>query len=138
MTSLSCSDGSIVIEAVVGVASPVSTASIAQPLENALDGTNGYRLVPGSSVEVFAISGDVSLFCDFEAVDDVACAYTNQVATFNWTRHMGITPTNDTGPYAAHSGNYFLYLEASAPRVAGDIAKYASFNFLFILNIRVR
>ena len=37
-----------------------------------------------------------------------------------WTRHQGATPTQTTGPTAAHGGIYYMYTETSSPRGAGD------------------
>lgn len=49
---------------------------------------------------------------------------------FDWTRMSGSTPTSKTGPNKAHNGSYYIYTEASSPRVPGDDAFLeATFNF---------
>ncbi|MEE4260103.1 MAG: PKD domain-containing protein, partial [Bacteroidales bacterium] len=49
---------------------------------------------------------------------------------FEWTRINRGTPSNLTGPNGAHEGTYYLYTEASSPRVNGDEAHLeATFNF---------
>ena len=47
---------------------------------------------------------------------------TELTGNFSWTRHSGTTVTLDTGPSAAFEGLYYVYLEASFPRVPGDKA----------------
>ena len=41
---------------------------------------------------------------------------------FGWTRNMGSTPSQDTGPEQAASGQYYIYTETSSPRRNGDAA----------------
>ena len=41
---------------------------------------------------------------------------------FDWTRWEGSTPSELTGPEAANSGQYYIYIEASNPRKNGDVA----------------
>lgn len=49
---------------------------------------------------------------------------------FDWTRNSGGTPSSSTGPLSAHDGNWYMYTEASSPRVDGDEAHLeANFNF---------
>ncbi len=49
---------------------------------------------------------------------------------FDWTRNTGDTPSSGTGPNSAHDGSYYMYTEASYPRILGDIGNlYASFDF---------
>ena len=55
---------------------------------------------------------------------------------FNWTRSNEPTPSSDTGPDIAHSGSWFIFIEASQPRVNGDAAAWVnSQNFTKIKNI---
>ncbi len=49
---------------------------------------------------------------------------------FDWTRDSGGTPSSSTGPTTAHDGSYYMYTEASSPRVNGDEAHLeATFDF---------
>jgi len=58
--------------------------------------------------------------CDFETTCSLV---TNVVAdTFNWSRTSGGTPSIGTGPGAAAQGNYYMFIEASRPRIPGDYA----------------
>jgi len=62
---------------------------------------------------------DVPFVCTFETD---YCGMTRLTGNFSWTRHSGTTVTLDTGPSAAFEGLYYVYLEASFPRVPGDMA----------------
>lgn len=42
---------------------------------------------------------------------------------FEWTLWTGKTPSAETGPTKAFNGPYYIYAEASAPRVTGDMAE---------------
>ncbi len=54
---------------------------------------------------------------------------------FDWTRWTGLTPTAKTGPKKAYNGTYYIYTEASSPRVPGDEACIeATFSFTGIAN----
>ncbi|XP_078349649.1 uncharacterized protein LOC144634540 isoform X2 [Oculina patagonica] len=63
--------------------------------------------------------------CDF----DVGLCSDWQQSTsdvFNWTRNRGLTPPYSTGPSSDHTTGlygYYMYIETSYPRVAGDNAK---------------
>jgi len=41
---------------------------------------------------------------------------------FDWTRKRGPTGSSGTGPTAAVKGDYYMYVEASSPRIKGDTA----------------
>ena len=62
---------------------------------------------------------DLPFTCTFEADD---CSMTALSGNFTWSRHSGTTVTLDTGPSAAFEGLYYAYIEASFPRVPGDVA----------------
>ncbi len=49
---------------------------------------------------------------------------------FDWSRNSGGTPSSSTGPTGAHNGSYYMYTEASSPRLNGDEAYLeATFDF---------
>jgi len=49
---------------------------------------------------------------------------------FDWTQNSGGTPSSSTGPLSAHDVTYYMYTEASSPRVDGEEAHIeATFNF---------
>ena len=60
--------------------------------------------------------------CGFEAYDDCGIEHVME-DTFSWTRFNDSTPSFQTGPHQAFTGQWYLYLESSAPRVAGDVAR---------------
>ncbi|XP_077978860.1 MAM and LDL-receptor class A domain-containing protein 1-like [Glandiceps talaboti] len=67
-----------------------------------------------------------TLDCDFE--DDHICGYDQDTSDdFDWTRGSGSTLSNNTGPSYDHTygtdQGYYMYMEASSPRVAGDVAR---------------
>merc|ERR1712154_333376 len=53
--------------------------------------------------------------CGFESATTPYCkTWTNAKGDqFDWTRRSGSTPSCGTGPSKAHSGNHYLYIEAS-------------------------
>ena len=57
--------------------------------------------------------------CDFDAKS--LCGITQSTADdFDWTLQAGPTPSGGTGPAnGAHSGEYYIYTEASGPRTKG-------------------
>ena len=73
---------------------------------------------------ILLLVADDPFYCSFERRPDPDCEYTDVTsAVFNWTRLNGTTPSFDTGPYQAYDGDYYLYIEASEPRIAGDTAR---------------
>ena len=58
--------------------------------------------------------------CDFETNECGMVQPTDD--RFDWLRQSVSTPTVATGPDQAQQGNYFIYAEASDPRVPGDTA----------------
>ncbi|XP_015762664.1 PREDICTED: uncharacterized protein LOC107341715 isoform X3 [Acropora digitifera] len=77
---------------------------------------NGFELL--FSYRVFSVS------CNF---DFGLCPGWSQSTAdvFNWTLGTGKTPSTDTGPSSEHTSEsgYYMYIEASTPRLEGDNAK---------------
>ncbi|XP_062620639.1 MAM domain-containing glycosylphosphatidylinositol anchor protein 1-like [Saccostrea cucullata] len=68
--------------------------------------------------------------CDFETSLESSCFLTETNRDiFNWTRHSGITLSYSTGPEAAKSGTYYMYIEATNQNF-GDHAQLVS-NIVF-------
>jgi len=63
---------------------------------------------------------------DFEATTLNSCWGNGPVGvdgvTFEWSRGSGETASYDTGPSAAQTGSNYIFMEASYPRVQGDVA----------------
>ncbi|MFK7797004.1 MAG: trypsin-like peptidase domain-containing protein [Aureispira sp.] len=58
----------------------------------------------------------VSNFPYTESFENTIGAWTQASGDdFNWTTRSGGTPSNNTGPSAANSGNYYVYMESSTP-----------------------
>jgi len=65
--------------------------------------------------------------CNFELIDgsSTLCDTQTDLATnFDWLLWSKKTPSNETGPSNAFNGAYYIYMEASSPRVQGEIAEY--------------
>ena len=79
-------------------------------------------------VSAYVFLGDADDFvhvlfgCGFEAYDSCGIQHVTE-DTFSWTRSNDSTPSFQTGPHQAFAGQWYLYLESSAPRVAGDVAR---------------
>ena len=76
----------------------------------------------------FVLNLILSGFCDFEKD---TCSWQNiQTDDFDWLRHSGKSASASTGPSTDHTkGNtqgYYMYIETSAPRVAGNKARFIS------------
>jgi hypothetical protein len=64
--------------------------------------------------------------CNFETIDGASTMCTmdfDRDMDFEWTLWTGKTPSAETGPTKAFNGPYYIYAEASAPRVTGDMAE---------------
>ncbi|XP_066266318.1 deleted in malignant brain tumors 1 protein-like [Branchiostoma lanceolatum] len=64
--------------------------------------------------------------CNFDFDD---CGFTNDAtADFQWTRNRGSTSSSSTGPSGDHTTGhgYYMYIETSSPRQAGDVARLLS------------
>ena len=64
--------------------------------------------------------------CDFENGDKCG-AIDDEAGDFSWLMNSGVTPSKSTGPLGDHttgrSNGQYLFIEASQPRVRGDLAK---------------
>nr|XP_022298145.1 MAM and LDL-receptor class A domain-containing protein 1-like [Crassostrea virginica] len=60
--------------------------------------------------------------------DDTGLNFLQNIPTdnFDWTLNTGTTPSDSTGPTSAHSGQYYMYIEASSPRTSGNKAILSS------------
>jgi subtilisin family serine protease len=62
---------------------------------------------------------------DWESVS-IDCWTQPTTDSFDWLQYAGATPSLNTGPTADHSGTYYMYIEASYPRVPGEAARLKS------------
>lgn len=78
----------------------------------------------GTNCDEF-VGRDMYLFSNF---DNEELNFLQNVDSddFDWTLHSGSTPSSATGPQSAKSGQYYMYIEASAPRAEGDKAILSS------------
>ena len=64
--------------------------------------------------------------CNFENGDKCG-AIDDEAGDFSWLLNSGVTPSKSTGPLGDHttgrSNGQYLFIEASQPRVRGDLAK---------------
>ena len=62
--------------------------------------------------------------CDFESGEDACGFLQKKQDDFDWTWQTGMTDSVDTGPSGGEGGSdYYMYIEASKPRVPGDVAR---------------
>eukprot|EP00105_Crassostrea_gigas_P015139 XP_011432046.1 PREDICTED: MAM and LDL-receptor class A domain-containing protein 1 [Crassostrea gigas] len=68
----------------------------------------------------------VDASCDFE--QDLCGWQNDNFDDFDWSRMKGSTATPNTGPRADHTSStgFYLYIETSAPRLSGDVARIYS------------
>jgi len=59
---------------------------------------------------------------------------------FDWTVYQPPTPSDPTGPDFAYDANYYIYIEASDPRLPNDTARYIVGRLLFFKsgNVNIR
>ncbi|CAG2219803.1 unnamed protein product [Mytilus edulis] len=75
----------------------------------------------GDNCDVQDVSGN-SYSCGFET-DGATCIFKDTTNDeFDWTRRTKSTPSSSTGPTGAATGDYYMYIETSSPRVIGDTA----------------
>ncbi|XP_071131727.1 MAM and LDL-receptor class A domain-containing protein 1-like isoform X9 [Mytilus edulis] len=75
----------------------------------------------GDNCDVQDVSGN-SYSCGFET-DGATCIFKDTTNDeFDWTRRTKSTPSSSTGPSGAATGDYYMYIETSSPRVNGDTA----------------
>ncbi|XP_072182118.1 MAM and LDL-receptor class A domain-containing protein 1-like [Diadema setosum] len=74
------------------------------------------------------VSGDLN--CDFGETEGTICGWiqANGTDMFDWTPRKGSTGSSYTGPSHDHTtgSGYYIYIEASSPRVKGDFARLLS------------
>ncbi|VDI66984.1 Hypothetical predicted protein, partial [Mytilus galloprovincialis] len=75
----------------------------------------------GDNCDVQDVSGN-SYSCGFET-DGATCIFKDTTNDqFDWTRRTKSTPSSSTGPTGAATGDNYMYIETSSPRVNGDTA----------------
>ncbi|CAF0847412.1 unnamed protein product, partial [Rotaria sordida] len=99
-----------------------------------LEAIVGNRLADSDNIAIDDITTNegpcpIQRSCDFESQD--ICGYVNDPSgNFNWTRYRGQTSSTSTGPPYDHTTftkeGYYMYIETSAPRKPGDIARLIS------------
>lgn len=73
-----------------------------------------------------SIAGQGTVSCDFENKDGIGtlCDFSQSINDdFDWTLQTGNTPSRHTGPDEAYTGSYYIYVEASSPRMLGEKAE---------------
>ncbi|XP_071176186.1 MAM and LDL-receptor class A domain-containing protein 1-like isoform X5 [Mytilus edulis] len=81
----------------------------------------------GDNCDVQDVSS-YSYSCGFET-DGAPCIFKDTTNDeFDWTRRTKSTPSPWTGPRGAATGDYYMYIEASSPRVNGDTAVLTTHN----------
>ncbi|XP_076090048.1 MAM and LDL-receptor class A domain-containing protein 1-like isoform X2 [Mytilus galloprovincialis] len=75
----------------------------------------------GDNCDVQDVPGN-SYSCGFETVGATCIFKDTTNDQFDWTRRTKSTPSSSTGPSSAATGDYYMYIETSTPRVNGDTA----------------
>ncbi|CAG2188607.1 HSPA1s [Mytilus edulis] len=75
----------------------------------------------GDNCDVQDVSGN-SYSCGFETASATCIFKDTTNDQFDWTRRTKSTPSSSTGPTGAATGDYYMYIETSSPRVFGDTA----------------
>lgn len=111
---------------------------------------NGANASPSGEILYFNVSGGCSGSCSsivssfpYNEGFESGIGLWTQITTddFNWTRNQNGTPTNNTGPSNANSGNWYLYTEANnnhnstgdliSPCFDLSLATSANFSFYY-------
>ena len=62
--------------------------------------------------------------CDFDSTLNQVCDMVqSETDNFQWTLKDGATRSRDTGPSYAADGMYYMYIEASTPRIVYQTAE---------------
>ena len=75
------------------------------------------------NVSSLKFTGPLPYTCSFET-SDLCGMHQRANDQFDWKRQTGGTDTNQTGPSGAVDGTYYIYTEASDPRIPGDKAMW--------------
>ncbi|XP_014767790.1 MAM and LDL-receptor class A domain-containing protein 1 isoform X1 [Octopus bimaculoides] len=100
------------------------------PFQVVFEGVRGYSFKSDMAFDDFTLDPgyciEHSVTCDFQR--DLCSWIQDTRDKFEWIRHSGPTGTPGTGPNTDHSGTngYYLYIETSAPRIGGDVARIMS------------
>ncbi|MGH1337916.1 MAG: trypsin-like peptidase domain-containing protein [Aureispira sp.] len=94
-----------------------------------LNGTTGSSWQGDMAIDQFSISnGSVSNNCNSsfpynQNFENTIAGWNQSTADdFNWSLRSGSTPSSNTGPSSAYQGNYYLYMESSAPNYSAKQA----------------
>lgn len=91
------------------------------------------KMCSDSSSQPIAADAVRTLFsCSFETSQNTLCGLVQDTTDqFDWTIFNAPTPSDPTGPDFAYSGNWYVYIEASAPRQPNDRARllFPNFNY---------
>ncbi len=86
------------------------------------NGTTGSGFLSDIAIDAFSIENiappcnTVSSFPYTESFESGLGAWTQEMSDdFDWTNLTGATSSNNTGPTAAFSGSYYMYIESSSP-----------------------
>lgn len=93
------------------------------------NGTTGSSWQSDMAIDQFNITaasagnGCYSSFPYTQNFENTIAGWTQSSADdFNWSLRSGGTPSNNTGPSSAYQGNYYVYMESSAPNFSTKTA----------------
>ncbi|XP_046559779.1 MAM and LDL-receptor class A domain-containing protein 1-like [Haliotis rubra] len=102
-----------------------------KPTSTAPQSTTGTKATPKPTGTTVAPSSKPAADkCNFE--DNIICGFSQDHSDdFDWTKHEGPTSSFGTGPSSDHTYGtrlgHYMYIESSAPRRPGDVARLNSF-----------